>query len=858
MLRYTRRGPRFTLGRFGYAVAALAVLLGGRHDRVPADRRRGLDRLPLPIGPHRLAERARLAADATGGQLLTIVLLLRGAGYLCLRRRRHRRGDRAGRRRRAHGPTGGGDGRSSGCSDHFIICGYGRVGRRGGQEFAAADVPYVVLDFSDEALDGGAGAGVPFIDGNGTEDDDLREAGIERARGLVAVVRLGRRQPLHHALRAVAAARPDDRRARVDRATRSGSCGSRAPTASSSRTRRAGWRWRSSSLKPQVAAFLDIVTTHGGPDCASRRSRSRPCAARRAARSASCGCATRPGALIVALRKRDGTFDTTPDPDAVLEVGDVLIGVGTTDELRALEELFAPRARRACRLTPSRGSRRRSRDAGGRAGRARAPERPAHGDYATNVALRLATEREAAAARDRRGARGERPSRCRTVERAEVAGPGFVNLWLGSRWFGDALGRSSSAATGTAPARRRRASASRSRWCPRTRPARSPSRRRGTAPTATRSRGCSSSRATTSSASTTTTTPARRWSASAPRSRRARRGRSRPRTATAASTSTSSRRLDGDPVPAHARADRGVARAVPHPLRLVGAAERARASACRSSCRGSTRTSRTARSGRAPPPTATSRTACSSARDGGGPTYRAADVAYLARQARARLRPGDLRPRRRPPRRRANWYAAVARMLGYDPRPGRGAPLPARAPDARRRADEDVEAARRRRLPRRASSTRSASTPRAGTSSTAAPTRRSRSTSTSPPRRRRRTRSTTCSTRTRASPASCATRATRPRRAEPRRPTLAAEERDLVKRLAEFPGVVAEATERRGAARAPDLRDPRRRRLPPLLPRAPRARQRRARPSASALCRATQAVIARSLDLIGVEAPERM
>ena len=51
----------------------------------------------------------------------------------------------------------------------------------------------------------------------------------------------------------------------------------------------------------------------------------------------------RTGAIIVALRKRDGTFDTTPEPDAVIEPGDVIVGVGTTEELRALEDLFALR-----------------------------------------------------------------------------------------------------------------------------------------------------------------------------------------------------------------------------------------------------------------------------------------------------------------------------------------------------------------------------------------------------------------------------------------------------------------------------------------------------------------------------------
>jgi K+/H+ antiporter YhaU regulatory subunit KhtT len=45
----------------------------------------------------------------------------------------------------------------------------------------------------------------------------------------------------------------------------------------------------------------------------------------------------------VALRKPDGPFDVPPGPDAVLGEGDVIIGLGTTDEMQRLEELFAPR-----------------------------------------------------------------------------------------------------------------------------------------------------------------------------------------------------------------------------------------------------------------------------------------------------------------------------------------------------------------------------------------------------------------------------------------------------------------------------------------------------------------------------------
>ena len=66
---------------------------------------------------------------------------------------------------------------------------------------------------------------------------------------------------------------------------------------------------------------------------------------------------------------------------------------------------------------------------------------------------------------------------------------------------------------------------------------------------------------------------------------------------------------------------------------------------------------------------------------------------------------------------------------------------------------------------------------------------------------------------------------------------LAVEERELVKRLLELPAVAAEAAERRARTRDPELRDPRGRRLPSLLPRAPRPRLGAASVSARALGR---------------------
>jgi voltage-gated potassium channel len=60
------------------------------------------------------------------------------------------------------------------------------VGRRIAAEFRDEGVPFVVLDFSNDALQAAREANDLYVEGTGTEDEDLREAGLERATGLVA------------------------------------------------------------------------------------------------------------------------------------------------------------------------------------------------------------------------------------------------------------------------------------------------------------------------------------------------------------------------------------------------------------------------------------------------------------------------------------------------------------------------------------------------------------------------------------------------------------------------------------------------------------------------------------------------
>jgi voltage-gated potassium channel len=73
-------------------------------------------------------------------------------------------------------------------TDHFVLCGYGRVGRQVAQELFREGIALVIVDVNPESLDDASRDGHLVVHGNAADDDVLRAAGIERARGLVAAV----------------------------------------------------------------------------------------------------------------------------------------------------------------------------------------------------------------------------------------------------------------------------------------------------------------------------------------------------------------------------------------------------------------------------------------------------------------------------------------------------------------------------------------------------------------------------------------------------------------------------------------------------------------------------------------------
>jgi voltage-gated potassium channel len=225
--------------------------------------------------------------------------------------------------------------------DHFIICGYGRVGRRVGDEFRAADVRYVVLDVNEEAIAAAREDGALFLEGDATRDENLRRAGLDRARGLVAASDSDADN-----LYVVLSARSERPELTIVARASGADAERKLMLAGASRVvlpyTTAGHVMANLVLKPQVTAFLDVVTTAAGPELelAEIEVRDTSTAAGQTIRDLRIRHET--GALVVALRKADGTFDATPEPDTPIGAGDVLIGVGSPDEIQKLEDLFSP------------------------------------------------------------------------------------------------------------------------------------------------------------------------------------------------------------------------------------------------------------------------------------------------------------------------------------------------------------------------------------------------------------------------------------------------------------------------------------------------------------------------------------
>ncbi len=219
---------------------------------------------------------------------------------------------------------------------HFILCGYGRVGREIAHIFTEEGVPFVVIDKDRESIATAEKDGYLYVFGDATSDEVLKEAGIEQARGLVAA--LGSDAESVYITLSARGLRPD---LFIEARASSSMAGAKLKKAGADRIispySLGARRMAQLALRPTVVDFIDTVIYRRGRELQMENIAV-------GSDSALAGLTVeetrrRTKAAILAISKKGGKLVANPPGEETIESGDRLITLGTKQQLAALEKI---------------------------------------------------------------------------------------------------------------------------------------------------------------------------------------------------------------------------------------------------------------------------------------------------------------------------------------------------------------------------------------------------------------------------------------------------------------------------------------------------------------------------------------
>jgi voltage-gated potassium channel len=227
-------------------------------------------------------------------------------------------------------------------SDHFIICGAGRVGRSVARELARKPLPFVVIDSDEAKLARYTAEGWLTLIGDATQANILQQAHIDSARGLVAATTTDATniyiiltaRSLNSTIKIIARASEDNAEKHL-------------LTAGADRIvspyHFAGYRIAQTFMRPHVVDFFDTAMNQQKP---LEIEEVQVQAGSRFAGQTLEGSRIRQemGVIVLAIKGEDSQMRFNPPPDEAIHVGDHLIVMGEPTGLRRLEESATGRA----------------------------------------------------------------------------------------------------------------------------------------------------------------------------------------------------------------------------------------------------------------------------------------------------------------------------------------------------------------------------------------------------------------------------------------------------------------------------------------------------------------------------------
>ncbi len=227
-------------------------------------------------------------------------------------------------------------------SDHYILCGFGRMGQQIAAEFQAEGVNFVVADISADSIHTAEELGYTFFQGDATLDETLQQVRIQDAICLIAALPSDAEnlytvlsaKTLNPKIRAIARASTEEALVKLQRA---GADAVISPYITG------GKRMAAAALRPQVMDFVDGILSSGDRNFyieefeLASESNGYVGQTLREARLRS-----QSGALVLAIRRASGTAIVGPNAETILMLGDHLICMGTAEQIRRLNQILFP------------------------------------------------------------------------------------------------------------------------------------------------------------------------------------------------------------------------------------------------------------------------------------------------------------------------------------------------------------------------------------------------------------------------------------------------------------------------------------------------------------------------------------
>ena len=225
-------------------------------------------------------------------------------------------------------------------NDHYIVCGFGRVGRGAASELQRAGVPFLVVDKNEDRVEWAMKAGMLAALADATNDETLRDAGVLRAKGLIAtlssdadnlfVILSAKALKPSLLVSARIATEETERKMRL--------AGADYVFAPYDMT---GYRMAQVMLKPHVFQFIDFTTKSIGLDVGIEQVRV-PSSSEFVSKSLEeMQIRKELGVIVLAIRKSDGRMLFNPPAEAEIHGGDFLIVMGESANLQRLEQMLS-------------------------------------------------------------------------------------------------------------------------------------------------------------------------------------------------------------------------------------------------------------------------------------------------------------------------------------------------------------------------------------------------------------------------------------------------------------------------------------------------------------------------------------